>query len=120
MSITIDTIINAAKQRDEIHKNHKTSRPLSKDYQLIGLSGELAFSVFSGIEVNMTLSPGGDKGIDFVLPNGKTVDVKTAKKAFYLIHEASKALRADIYVLAQYNENTKVSELIDGQPAKFF
>ena len=100
-----------AQRRHDIHKNHASSRPLSKDYELVGLSGEVAFAEFSGLEVDWEERPSGDKGIDFTTPNGMTVDVKTARKAFNLIHEENKPF-VDIYVLAQYMDDMEEAALI--------
>ena len=100
-----------AQRRHDIHKNHASSRPLSKDYELVGLSGEVAFAEFSGLEVDWEERPSGDKGIDFTTPNGMTVDVKTARKAFNLIHEENKPF-ADIYILAQYMDDAEEAALI--------
>ena len=100
-----------AQRRHDIHKSHASSRPLSKDYELVGLSGEVAFAEFSGLGVDWEERPSGDKGIDFTTPNGKTIDVKTARKAYNLIHEENKSF-ADIYVLAQYIDNKEESILI--------
>jgi len=105
------SIREVAQRRHDIHKHHASSRPLSKDYELVGLSGEVAFSEFSGLEVDWEERPSGDKGVDFITPNGMTIDVKTARKAFNLIHEENKPF-ADIYVLAQYMDDTEESTLI--------
>ena len=100
-----------AKRRHDIHKNHASSRPLSKDYELVGLSGEIAFGKFSGLTPDLSERPEGDKGVDFTTPNGMTIDVKTARKAFNLIHEEGKVF-VDIYVLAQYADKTEKADLL--------
>ena len=104
-------IKSVARRRHEIHKNHASSRPLSKDYELVGLAGEVAFGKLIGLEPDLAERPEGDEGVDFVLKNGKTVDVKTARKAYNLIHEIGKPF-ADIYVLAQYDDPTESATLI--------
>lgn len=108
---TLD-IEKLARERERLHIDHPSSRPLSNDYELVGLAGEQAFSVFSGLPVDISVKPSGDNGIDFILPGGKTVDVKMARKAYNLLHEANKPLRADIYVLARYNDETKSATLL--------
>jgi len=112
--IDIDEIAN---RRHQLHKNHASSRPLSKDYEKVGLSGEVAFWHLTGVRPDFTDRPKGDKGIDFVLDDGRTVDVKTARKAFNLIHEVGKPF-ADIYVLAQYNDGTMKATLIGWEYGK--
>ena len=101
-----------ADKRHQIHENHASSRPLSDDYNLVGISGEWAFAHFSGMMPDLEEKPEGDKGIDFSLPVRLTIDVKTARKAYHLIQEVGKPVRADIYVLAQYDDATGKSELI--------
>lgn len=88
-----------ARQREELHEHHATSRPLSDDYELVGLVGEYAFQLWSGLEMDLELRPGGDCKFDFVMPNGLTIDIKTAKKAYNLFREEGKP-HADILVLA--------------------
>lgn len=96
-----DFISSAAARRSAIHATHASSRPLSDGYDEIGLLGEVAFGQFCGMCPDFSTRPDGDKGVDFVVPLLYTVDVKTARKANNLIHEAGKPMPADIYVLAE-------------------
>jgi hypothetical protein len=96
--------------RNGLHKDQQSSRPLSKDYELIGICGEAAFSAATGIPIDLTSRVDGDKGIDFTTPVG-TVDVKTARKPYYLAVEQGKVI-ADIYVLAQYDDETRRARLL--------
>lgn len=98
----VQVIKSEADERHESHKNHASSRPFSDDYELIGLLGEVEFAKKTGIMLDLERRLSGDSGIDFVLPLKFTVDVKTAKKPFHLIHETGKKF-ADIYVLAGIN-----------------
>jgi hypothetical protein len=93
-----------ASSREAIHRSHASSRPLSVNYEYIGLLGEACFAEEMGLELDRTARPGGDKGVDFITPLG-TIDVKTARKAYNLIHEQGKAI-ANILVLAQYDDST--------------
>jgi hypothetical protein len=104
-------ISQEAQARHEAHKNHASSRPLSEDYELIGLLGELEFAQLTGQMVDLERRLCGDKGVDFVVPLNFSVDVKTARKAFHLIHEKGKSF-ADIYVLAKYDDEAKTTELL--------
>ncbi len=106
-----DILRDEAEDRHQSHKDHASSRPLSKDYELIGLLGEAKFGELSGLMPDLERKLGGDKGIDFVVPLRFSVDVKTARKAFHLIHEQGKPV-ADIYVLASYDDDTKKASLI--------
>ena len=91
-----------ADQRHETHKDHASSRPLSKDYELVGLMGELALSQLTGLAPDLKVKPKGDGGVDGRIYLGFSVDVKTARKPYNLIHEVGKKF-ADIFILAQYN-----------------
>jgi hypothetical protein len=104
-------ISQEAQDRHDAHKHHASSRPLSEDYELIGLLGEVEFGKLTGQMVDLERRLEGDKGVDFVVPLNFTVDVKTARKAFHLIHEEGKGF-ADIYVLAKYNDEAKTTELL--------
>ena len=99
-----------AEEREDIHKNHASSRPLSKNYEYIGLKGEAKFSEEFGFNLDLTLRPEGDKGSDFSTKLG-SIDVKTARKAYNLIVEKDK-VDADIYVLAQYDDYTDKAILL--------
>ena len=50
-------------------------------YERAGKLGEVAFSHVFGYPVDWHIHAGGDKGIDFTLSNGETVDVKAVKVA---------------------------------------
>ena len=100
--MTLD-LKKVAEEREAIHRNHTSSRPLSKNYEYIGLKGEAQFSKEFGLDLDVKLRPGGDKGSDFLTTLG-SIDVKTARKAYNLIVEKNK-VDADIYVLAQYDDS---------------
>ncbi len=104
-------IAEEAQGRHDAHKDHATSRPLSDDYEMVGLAGETAFGRLSGRMPDLERRLEGDKGVDFVVSLKFSVDVKTARKAFNLIHEQGKPI-ADIYVLAEYDDETKQARLI--------
>lgn len=104
-------LYEVATERHELHRDHPTSRPLSKDYEYVGLAGESAFAQATGLPPDLTLRAGGDKGQDFLLPLGFSVDVKTARKAGHLILEVGKPV-ADIYVLAEYSDETGKATLV--------
>lgn len=100
-----------AAERNGTHVNNASTRPLSKGYESVGISGEIAFAKFSGLMFNISDKPQGDNGIDFVIPLFFTVDVKAARNPKELLHEVGKFI-ADIYVLAEYSEETGRSELL--------
>lgn len=82
-------IADVARRRETLHMGHSSSRPLSQDYELVGLAGELAFAEEFGYQVDTSDRPGGDGRVDFHTPAG-TVDVKTARKALNLLREQGK------------------------------
>ena len=93
-----------AKTREDLHLEHKSHRPLSSGYEIIGVLGELKFEEHTGIPIDEEGYVWGDNGIDFETSAGP-VDVKTAKKAYNLIIEEGK-VKDFIYVLAQiYRED---------------
>lgn len=87
--------------REQLHAQHKSSRPLSEGYEYIGLAGEAAFAELFGLPVDLTARPSGDNGVDFSTSAG-TVDVKTYRKPYNLLLEVGKR-HADILVLAGYD-----------------
>lgn len=106
-----EVISDEGQARHEAHKHHASSRPLSDDYELVGLAGETAFGMLTGKMPDLERRLEGDAGIDFIIPMRFSVDVKTARKAYHLIHEKGKKF-ADIYVLAEYDDETKKARLI--------
>jgi hypothetical protein len=86
--------------RNAMHAGHSSHRPLSRDYEKIGLAGEQAFADFMGVDWDRELRPAGSNSINFRFAGG-TVNVYTAKLPKFLLVEVGKA-KADYYVLAQY------------------
>lgn len=88
--------------RHALHEGQTSHRPLSKDYDMVGIAGEQAFAEFMGVEWDTELRPQGTNNINFTI-SGKTVNVATARHPKYLLVEVGKA-KADLYVLAMYRE----------------
>lgn len=101
----------AADRRKANHPNSPDERRFSPDYELVGLRGEWEFALLSGIMPDFADKPEGDSGIDFLVPIVLSVDVKTARKANYLLHEVGKSF-ADLYVLAEYDEITGKTTMV--------
>jgi hypothetical protein len=108
--ITREQLQKVAGIRNNLHRDHRTSRPLSENYQYIGLVGEHQFSLEFDLEMDLQARPNGDRGIDFS-KFGYIVDVKTARKAYYLLREEGKDF-GDILVLAQYDDDTDLVKLL--------
>lgn len=104
------TLREVAAEREEIHSDHASSRPLSEDYERVGILGEAEFALRYGYRFDRERRPAGDKGIDFIVPVMHSLDVKTARKPFNLIVEVGKVF-ADLYVLAGIDEADKVEFL---------
>lgn len=96
-----------AKRRNAKFVHLARNRPLSSNYEEVGVVGEWAFAEFCGLMPNT--QGGKDGGKDFEVPVVFTVDVKTSKKGDALLVEAGK-VKADIYVLAKYDEGTDDSQ----------
>jgi hypothetical protein len=110
--ITVDEIAAEAAARHAAHQNHPSHRPLTENYELIGLRGEQAFAEMFGLDMDLSRRPGGDKGVDFVVTMivkkplilQYKVDVKSARRPFNLIVEKGKVDPKTIYVLGHYME----------------
>lgn len=96
-------VATEANERGSLHESHASSRPLSVEYECVGLAGEFEFGANVGQMPDLERRPNGDKGIDFMVPVLMSVDVKTARKAGHLIHEQGKPF-ADLYVLAEFDD----------------
>ena len=100
-----------AESRTALHTTHASRRPLSADYDLVGVAGERAFAKTFDLPLDGQMRPSGDGGVDFMLPNGLTVDVKTFRRPLNLLREAGRE-EAEILVLAGYDDSTGNAELI--------
>lgn len=100
-----------AADRTRLHQGQASTRPLSPDYDLVGLAGEQAFEDLTGCRRDRTARPAGDSGADFEVRLGMRLDVKTARKPVWLFVEQGK-VQADIYVLAQYDDATHSAKLL--------
>ena len=123
--LSAETVRIISQQREKLHHDDASSRPLSKDYEYIGLLGEVRFSELYNLSIDLTSKHKGDNGIDFYTPIG-TIDVKTAQKPYHLLVEKGKVF-ADIYVLAQFSMPDIINfigwhygEYISQQPTKYF
>jgi hypothetical protein len=102
--VTVDVGVDVVRCTDiaAVRENGKAGfashRPLSHNYELLGVMGEAAFSAVFGLPVDESRRPGGDAGVDFRV--SFTIDVKTARRAANLIVEVGR-VHADIYVLAE-------------------
>ena len=106
-----EEVMAFAKDRSALHEGHASCRQLSENYDEVGMAGELAFGKMFGLMPDLELRPEGDKGVDFRLILGLSVDVKTARKAYNLIHEVGKPF-ADLYVLCQYDDETRSATIL--------
>jgi hypothetical protein len=91
-----------ADARHRIHKHQVSSRPLSNDYELVGLAGEAQFELDFHIPRDRRLLPMGDGRVDFRV-GSFTIDPKVARLAFNLLREVDKP-HSDILLLGAYHE----------------
>lgn len=72
-----DELQTIAASRDAQKKSYKSTKNWStgNSTHFLGLVAEAAFSCYTGLDLNKSLSPSGDLGYDFII-NGRTVDVK--------------------------------------------
>lgn len=97
--------------RERLHENHESSRPLSEGYEHVGIAGELALSQLTGLAPDLSLRSSGDGGIDSLIYLRYTVNVHAARKPYNLIHEKGQKM-ADIMILADYDDDTQTSKLL--------
>lgn len=107
-----DTIDSVAQERHQRYADHPKNAPLVDNYLEMAMAGEFEFGKFCGQMPDLEKRTKGDGGVDFVLPIVFTVDVKTINKGHQnLLHKADKPM-ADIFVLAEYDRETKETVLI--------
>lgn len=91
----------AAKHRSELHNGQASQRKWTKNYESIGLMGELKFSVITGLDPDLSDRPGGDH-YDFMSIAGP-IDIKTRSKIQGLPVERRKIKQNMIYVLGKFS-----------------
>lgn len=91
-----------ADEREKVHANSPTSRPLSDGYEKVGLAGERTFCAWAGIGIDLIVRPRGTQSVNYTV-EGKKINVFTARKPKHLLVEKGKA-KADIYVLCRYRD----------------
>ncbi len=101
-----------------MHKASGTYREgLAKDGDFIGKVGEAAFGQTYGLEVDYSMRPAGDKGIDFTVivadtfPREHVIDVKTAVNANHLMRPVVCKYPQPYYVQAKYRGECRVALL---------
>ena len=109
-TVRVEDLRRYAAARHNLHKDHASSRPLSIDYELIGLVGEWQFAYEFGMPMDLTPRIGGDGACDFFTPAG-SLDVKTARLAFNLLREVDKP-HARYLVLAEYTPSPPAARLM--------
>lgn len=55
VQVSVDALRSLAKARHDLHMKQATHRPLSEDYEFVGLLGEQAFSRWSNIPMDLTM-----------------------------------------------------------------
>lgn len=111
LSGVTDLIEREALKRQDLHKHHASSRPLVKGYEVTGMAGEFALGEVLGLYPDVSVRLKGDDHIDFNVLLHYSIDVKCSKRAEHLLH-AQGSKFADIFVLAEYNDETKAVKLL--------
>lgn len=87
--------------RHRIHQGQKSHRPLSEDYERIGLAGERALSEYLNLPIDRSIRIEGSGSVNFTTEDGTTINVYCARNPVHLLVERRKA-KADIYVLGLF------------------
>jgi hypothetical protein len=91
--------------RSKIHSNHNSSTIYNIDYDRLGVLGELAFQVLTGVPMNTQLLPHGDQ-YDFLI-NGFAIDVKSSSRSNPRLYVKPHRLNNSfIYVIGHANLNS--------------
>lgn len=93
------------------------SEPIKKSAELEGALGEVAFARVFGLSVPEPVAKHGDGGVDYTLPSGATVDVKTisGSEPWRLGLLVPKRLRSGLYVLVHVDFETETATLCGWQ-----
>ena len=110
-----------ADERQELHKNHASTRRYSKhSTDLVGLAGENAYAKAFNLDMDKSRKPGGDGGHDFYF-QALRVDVKTTaftgpnKTLPVEVAPANNRPHAVAYVLAFADMERRVARLLGWQ-----
>jgi hypothetical protein len=71
--------VEIAEARHNQKKNYKTHKPLSDNYEVVGVLGELVFSLIIQQHMDIELKKEGDDGFDFAKSNIKTSEEHKAR-----------------------------------------
>jgi hypothetical protein len=110
MLIAVDpaAVKRIADTRRSAHKRRGSRRGLTKNFEEIGVAGELAFEIWSGIPMDRKPRPRGDS-TDFWIAN-RRIDIKCYTRPICLLVERAKA-NQDYYVLAGWRNEKEISLL---------
>lgn len=120
-----DPLKATAMLRARMHAGNGQNFERAYDRHYVGLKGEQAFAESFREPIVYWDQPSGDNGEDFWVPlffgedgfGSFSVDVKTSRRASAIVVPKGK-VRADIYVLAHYDDATDTANLIGWQWAK--
>lgn len=92
-------------------EGYKSSNPMSKNYELVGILGEIVFGMLTGQMFDSRLKKCGDSGFDF--ENGVQVKTSEKHKAKHLIEYVDKDFtKFKWYVFVVVDLNNKTGEVI--------
>lgn len=116
--MTIDFYKEVAKKRTGSHEGKRKDErdaPIIHNTDLVGVVAEAELAKLLGLPFQGDVGTRGDPGYDFILPDGRTLDVKgTERVNGNLIVPAMerKPLVADLYALAIVDTNKGTAEFV--------
>jgi len=100
-----------AKKRMQQKESYKSSNPLSKNYELVGILGECIYGLLTGELLDTRLKQKGDDGYDF--KGGVQVKTSEKHKAKHLIEYKNKDFsKFKYYVFIVVDLENKTGEVI--------
>jgi len=106
-----DYCYSIALTRMKQKEGFKSSNPMSKNYELVGILGEVVFGLFTGELFDTRLKINGDDGVDF--SNGVQVKTSEKHKARHLIEYADKDFsKFKWYVFVVVDLKERVGEVV--------
>ena len=95
-----------ARERNKIHDGRRkaTEKQIIDEADLIGVIAEGEFAQKYGLPFNDSILVEGDGKVDFVLADGRTIDIKATTRPYgKLLYPVRKDILVDVFVLAIVN-----------------
>jgi hypothetical protein len=117
MTLTYDLVPDDFALAERMVEARSRTEPGKPSAEIEGALGEIAFARVFGLAVPEPVAKRGDGGIDYQLPSGATVDVKSISgpEPWKLGLLVPKRLRAGLYCLVHISFDDKVATLLGWQ-----